>query len=106
MEKMNRRDRAKQFLPFNSLRGYYDLIREKEKEVVPKRCLSDYDIELINENLLKVEKNRMVKVTFYEIDAYKTIEGIVSKIDFDNNFITIVNTKISFNDISSIEVNK
>ena len=34
---MSKLDRAKQFLPFNSLKGYYDLIREKEKEVTPKR---------------------------------------------------------------------
>ena len=102
MEKMNRRDRAKQFLPFNSLRGYYNLIREKEKEVTEKRELSDYDIEIINNKLLKISKKMMVKVTFYDIDSYKTIEGLVSKIDFNNKYIVIVKTKISFNDISDL----
>ena len=102
MEKMNRRDRAKQFLPFNSLRGYYDLIREKEKEITPKRELSDYDIEIINNKLLTINKNMMVKVTFYDTDSYKTIEGLVSKIDLNNKYIVIVKTKISFNDISEV----
>ena len=102
MEKMNRRDRAKQFLPFNSLRGYYDLIREKEKEITPKRELSDYDIEMINNKLLTINKNMMVKVTFYDTDSYKTIEGLVSKIDLNNKYIVIVKTKISFNDISEV----
>ncbi len=103
MEKMNRRDRAKQFLPFNSLRGYYDLIREKEKEATPKRELSEYDIEQINNKLINIEKNMMVKVTYYDIDSYKTIEGLVSRIDLNNKYIVIVKEKISFNDISNIE---
>ena len=102
MEKMNRRDRAKQFLPFNSLRGYYDLIEEKQKVIIPKRELSDYDIELLNDKLKQIEKNMMIKVTYYAIDSYKTIEGIVSKIDFSNNTLMIVKTLISFNDISEI----
>jgi len=103
VEKMNRRDRAKQFLPFNSLRGYYDLISEKEKEVTPKRELSEYDIEQINNILINIEKNMMVKVTYYDIDSYKTIEGLVSRIDLNNKYIVIVKEKISFNDISNIE---
>ena len=102
MEKMNRRDRAKQFLPFNSLRGYYDLIKEKERIITPKRELSDYDIELLNEKLKQIEKNMIIKVTYYDIDSYKTINGIVSKIDFNSNSLMIVKTLISFNDISDI----
>ena len=102
MEKMNKRDRAKQFLPFNSLRGYYDLIEEKQKVIIPKRELSDYDIELLNEKLKQIEKNMMIKVIYYDIDSYKTIEGILSKIDFINNTLMIVKTLISFNDISEI----
>lgn len=102
MEKMNKRDRAKQFLPFNSLRGYYDLIEEKQKVIIPKRELSDYDIELLNDKLKQIEKNMMIKVTYYDIDSYKTIEGIVSKIDFGNKTLMIVKTLISLNDISEI----
>ena len=104
MEKMNRRDRAKQFLPFNSLRGYYDLIREKEKTVTPKRELSDYDLEKLSNKINMLEKNMMVKITYYDIDSYKTIEGILTKIDINNKFLVIVKTIISFNDISDINI--
>ena len=102
MEKMSRRDRAKQFLPFNSLRGYYDLIREKEKEVTPKRELSNDDLLELSNKLKEIKKNMMVKITFYDVDSYKTISGLVSKIDFTYKYIVIVKTKISFNDISVI----
>ena len=99
---MSRSDRAKQFLPFNSLRGYYDLIREKEKITTPKRELSEDDLENLSIKISKIEKNMMIKIRYYDIDSYKDIEGIVSKIDLVNKFIVIVKTKISFNDISVV----
>ena len=99
MEKMTKTDRAKQFLPFNSLKGYYDLIREKEKEVTEKRELSEFDLEELSNKLLLIEKNMMVKLRYYDVDRYTDIEGIVSKIDFNNKYIVIVKTKISFSDI-------
>lgn len=102
MEKMSNKDRAKQFLPFNSLRGYYDLIREKEKEITPKRELSDNDLEELSNKLNMIEKNMMVKLRYYDTDRYIDIEGIVSKIDFTYKYIVIVKTKISFNDITLI----
>ena len=102
MEKMSNKDRAKQFLPFNSLKGYYDIIREKEKEITPKRELSDNDLEELSNKLNKIEKNMMVKLRYYDTDRYMDIEGIVSKNDFTYKFIVIVKTKISFNDIALI----
>ena len=102
MEKMSKLDRAKQFLPFNSLKGYYDLIREKEKVITPKRELSDSDIEELSNKLKQIEKNMMIKLRYYDTDRYVDIEGIVSKIDFTYKYIVIVKTKISFNDITLI----
>lgn len=102
MEKMSKQDRAKQFLPFNSLRGYYELIAEKEKEVIPKRDLSENDIEELSNKLKMIEKNMMIKLKYYDIDRYVDVEGIVTKIDYENNYLVIVKTKISFSDISNI----
>ena len=104
MEKMSRRDRAKQFLPFNSLKGYYDLIREKEKEITPKRELSDEALEELSKKLLGLKKNMMVKITYYDFDSYKTITGLVSKIDMVYQNLIIVKTKISFKDISNLDI--
>ena len=36
-----RADRAQQFMPFAALKGYYDLIRERERVAEPKRELTD-----------------------------------------------------------------
>ena len=103
MEKMSRSDRAKQFLPFNSLRGYYDMIHEKEKIITPKRELSDYDLETLSNKINQLEKNMMVKIIYYDIDSYKTIKGILTRIDINNKYLMIVKTKICFSDISDIK---
>jgi len=103
VEKMSKQNRAKQFLPFNSLRGYYDLIKEKEKIVTPKRELSDYDIELLNNKIMSLEKNMMINVTYYDTDSYKTICGMLSKIDIEHKYLVIVKSRISFSDITNID---
>ena len=102
-EKMTKTDRAKQFLPFNSLRGYYDLIREKEKEITPKRELSDSDIEQLNNKIMSLEKNMIIRVTYYDVDSYRTISGMISKIDLEQKYLIVVKEKISFSDITNIE---
>ena len=40
-ERRPRADRAQQFMPFAALKGYYDLIRERERVAEPKRELTD-----------------------------------------------------------------
>ena len=39
--KMSQADRAKQFMPFSALKGFEEALREKEKLVVEKICLSE-----------------------------------------------------------------
>ena len=47
VSKMNREERAKQFMPFAALKGYPEALRKKEKVVVPKKELSEeYQEEL------------------------------------------------------------
>ena len=50
-------------------------------------------------------KGNMLTVTYYNTDAYETIEGIVSKIDYDMRELTVVKTKIAFDDIYDIKIN-
>lgn len=45
--KMNREERAKQFMPFAALKGYEEALREKEREVAErekKEQLSDEEV--------------------------------------------------------------
>lgn len=95
-------DRARQFLPFAALRGYYDLIAERERVTEPKRELSEEDAAQLSAKLLQVRKGMMVKVMYYSVDAYVTLEGMVAAMDPVFRTLTIVKTKIVFDDLLDI----
>lgn len=103
-EKMKMSDRAKIFLPFNGLRGYYDLILKANEIKEDKRELSEEELDELNNILNKLEKRMVVKIKYYNVDKYTEIEGMISKIDYINQYITIVKTKINFEDLYLIQI--
>lgn len=100
--KMNREDRAKQFMPFAALKGYPEALRKKEKIIVPKIEMSPEYQEELNRKLLRVEKNKIVTVIYFEKGEYLKVTGMVSRLDETARLIKIVNTKISFDDLYNI----
>lgn len=101
--KMSKEDRAKQFMPFAALKGYEDALREKERIIVPKKELSEYSKELLDEKIHQIKKNDIVTVVYFHEDVYLKITGMISKLDFDARILTIVSTKIDFDDIYEID---
>ena len=102
-EKMRRVDRAKQFLPFNSLRGFYDLVRIKEKIITPRRELTTDELEKLSFRYNQLENGKMAKITYYEIDGYVKLEGMIAKIYNINREIIIVDKVIKLDDIVEVE---
>lgn len=100
--KMNREDRAKQFMPFAALKGYPEALRKKEKIIVPKIEMSPEYQEELNRKLLRVEKNKIVTVIYFEKGEYLKVTGMVSRLDETARLIKIVNTKIFFDDLYDI----
>ena len=100
---VNRQDRARQFMPFAALRGYYDKIREQQRIKEPKRELSETEAERLSYKLNQLKKGQMVEITHYNNDAYEKIEGLISNFDDTFKKITIVKTVISFDDILDID---
>ena len=89
-ERRPRADRAQQFMPFAALKGYYDLIRERERVVEPKR-------ELTDEQALELSC-----IVHYDGEAYVTARGLVSDIDLAARTVTVVRTRIPLDDIADI----
>jgi len=98
-----RADRAKQFMPFATLRGYYKAVRESERIVEPRRYVTEEDVARISATLAGVRKGDMVRVTYYDKDAYVVKEVMVSEVVPALQFITIVRTQIAFDDIWDVE---
>ena len=102
----NRRipDRAMQFAPFAALKGYYETVRKQERITQPKKEIGDEAAELISNTLNNIRIGITVKVRYYDIDSYTTIEGIVTEINYPYRRIKVINSQVAFNDIYFINI--
>ena len=101
----NKSDRARQFMPFDALKGYKEAIKAKQKIKVSKKELSEDDINELSYKINQIKKGIIIKLVYFDNDEYIEIEGMVSKIDFDNKFVSVVKTKIKFENIIKITSN-
>ena len=97
----SKEERARQFLPFNALTGYYEMILKKQRVTEPKKELSSDEIDALSKKLQELHRCDRATVTYYDTDAYVSQTGSVTDIDFHT--LTLVKTKISFEDIFRIE---
>lgn len=103
---MSRAERAKQFMPFDALKGLREALKEKEKIIVPKVELSEYAKSILDRKLQQVEKNDMITVVYFEKGEYLKVTGMVSRLDISSRNLKVVNTKIAFDDIYDIQGEK
>ena len=100
---ISRLDRAKQFLPFDALKGLQEALRSKEIEYEEKKEISEEEQEKISAQLCLLDMGDNIKIKYYFDRKYITIEGIVKKIDFIKKVIILVNENvIKFDDILEI----
>lgn len=101
---MDRTDRAKQFAPFDALKGLQEALRIKElnHERVQRGDLSEEKAEEMSKIIINLNKNEKVKITYYKEGYYKQAQGQI-KIDIEKNRIEIDGLKIDLQDIFEIE---
>lgn len=102
---MERTNRAKQFMPFDALKGFREALAEKERLIVPKRELSEEASEELNIKLYGIQKGDVITVDYFEDGEYMSIIGTALKIDKINRVIEIRNKKIPFDNISHLQEN-
>lgn len=96
-------NRALQFAPFSALKGYYDSVRKQERITQPRKELGDEECEIISNTLNYLRAGIAVKIRYYDIDAYTTINGVVTEINYPYRRLKVLKTTIPFDDIYSIE---
>lgn len=74
-------DRARQFMPFDALKGLQEALREKEKEIEERKELSEESLMELNKQLQKIVLGDGVKIEFYKNHQYVMSEGTVTNID-------------------------
>lgn len=100
----SRAKRAQIFQSFDALKGFREILNEQEHIVVPKKELSEDDLDQLNYKIHQITVGMIVQVIYYEKNQYVKIEGIVSKFNLDTKVIQIVKTKINLLNILSIEI--
>ena len=101
----NRIARAKQFLPFDSLKGLQEALREKEIEQEEQIELSEEKLTELNNIFNKIEIGSKVKIKFYKNNKYIEIKGTITNIDYIKKKIQIEKIQnINISDIVSISI--
>lgn len=96
-------DRARQFMPFAALKGYYQLVREQERIEQPRHELTEEEALELSQRIRSLRKGQVVRVIFYKDGAYVTEKGALSGIDETFRTLRIVKRTIAFDDIQRIE---
>ena len=95
--------RAKQFMPFDALKGFYELINNEKIIINDKKELSDDMQSALNDKLKKLSKGDKVIVKYYYNVDYIETTGVINKIDYIHKKIYILNSIVNFEDILNIE---
>lgn len=102
---ISRGDRARQFLPFDALKGLQEALREKEIEFDERKELSEESIEELSTRLQMIERGDNIKLTYYHQKKYITIEGKVIDIKVVQKKLVLEGElRINFADIIYVEI--
>lgn len=102
---VNKLDRAKQFLPFDALKGFKEALIEKEKIFVERIELSEESSEQLSKKINNINKGNYVKIKHYCNRQYIDTKGIVKIIDAIRKKIFLKdNVCINIDDILDIEI--
>ncbi len=101
--KMDRGIRAKQFMPFDTLKGFREAVAEKERIIVPKRDISEEQKEELEWKIRQLKKEDIITVEYFQNREYVQVTGMITRIDEVSRILDIANTRIAFVDISDLK---
>ena len=103
---MTREQRAKQFMPFDAMKGLKEAlaVREERRSRVEKRELSDDTIEEISETLAMLETGMKVRIEHYRACHDVESRGKVQRIDYAYKYLILDEMKIFFSNIYDIKI--
>ena len=97
-------NKTKQSAPFDALKGLKEAIAAKEKRPEPRRELTDYMKEQINNTLSELRKGQQVTVVYYGSMELETLQvtGTVMKVDAYWQTLQVNKLVIDFSEIYEI----
>lgn len=103
---MTRQDRAKQFMPFDAMKGLQEALREREEKHsrVMRRERSEETLSELTLEVSKLERGDKIEVLYYHAFHELSRTGVVEKIDTVYHYILLDGVKISFDDIYELKI--
>lgn len=103
---MMREERAKQFAPFDAMKGLQEALRDREERHlrVEKHDISEDQMEKNSEVLINLDKGSRVRLECYRAFHDVVVTGKVTAVDTIFQFLKIGTEKILFRDIYTIEI--
>ncbi len=101
---MDRKDRAKQFMPFDALKGLKDALSEKEIEYEERKELSDDKLRELENEFNKINIGSKIKIKYYKNKQYVEEIEVVTKIDYIKKKIKLNEELINLSDILNIKL--
>lgn len=102
---INKINRAKQFMPFDTLNGLQKAYREKEILNEEKRELSEEIYIELEEKLKDIQIGEEIEIKYYKFKRYVETRGIITKKDYLNKRIYL-NKDIEINIYDVLDVKK
>ena len=98
-------DRARQFMPFDALKGLQEALRIKEfeHESIQRGDLNEEKTQEICRAMKSLKKGDTACATYFSNGHYQNVTGI-AKLETENQTITIGNTKINFSDLFDLKI--
>lgn len=100
---MNDTTRACQFLPFNGLRGFEELIRQAETKKTKRREITEDQAQELNDTLCHLQRGDPVRMIYYTKAGYVTKECTILEINPYLHYLRTPLGCLPFRDIWEIE---
>lgn len=101
---MTREQRAKQFMPFDAMKGLQKALRDREERHtrVEKREISEEEMEANSAALNRLVRGSKVRITYYRHFHEAERSGTVYDVNCTYRFLMLDDEKIFFDDIYTI----
>lgn len=101
--KMDSSNRAKQFQPFDALKGFREALLKQECPHVPRKILSEDRKAELDAKLRQIHRKDIITAEYFKDGQYVQVTGEVSKIDEAARGIKVAGRFIPFADLSDLQ---
>ena len=103
-EKMPLSQRAKQFAPFDALKGFKEAIQDVnyQTELVDRIILSEDQLDKLDEIAHSLNKGERITITYYHKGRYLKLSGIFTRVDEIEKVMVMAGEVFRLDDIIEI----